>query len=121
MTPKIEIYIKTEKKLAGQYFSPPVSDGVMIHTCLSKKMLEYEKTLPQAEKQILEFMNNYCERKELPIEIIDLSTLKGNLKAKMKGITKTPTIAIDQEQIEAPANLDTLEQELEAHLKQSGA
>jgi hypothetical protein len=66
-------------------------------------------------------MNNYCENKAIPIEIIDLSTLKGKLKAKINGITKTPTITIDQEQIEAPANLDGLEQELETHLKQSDA
>jgi glutaredoxin len=84
-------------------------------------MLEYEKTLPQPDKQILEFMNTYCEQKELPIEIIDLSTLKGRLKAKINGITKTPTITIDQKQIETQPDLDTLKQKLETQLKQSDA
>lgn len=40
MTVKIEFYVKTEKKLVGQHFSTPISDGVMTHTCLDKKILK---------------------------------------------------------------------------------
>jgi hypothetical protein len=100
MLGKIQVYVKSEKKLVGEHFSAPVSDGVMTHTCLDKKMLEYEKALPQNEKEVLEYLNNLAEKKDLFIEVIDLSTLKGKLKASVKRVNSTPTVIVGQERIE---------------------
>ena len=117
MPDKIEIYVRREKKLVGQYNSEPISDGVMTHSCLSKKMLEFEKALSEADKQALDLINELAERKGLLVEVFDISTLKGRLKAATRGISRTPTIAVGQEQIEARIGLEQLKERLEAHFK----
>jgi hypothetical protein len=119
MTDKIEVYVKTEKKLVGQYTSAPISDGVMTHSCLSKKMLEYEKALPEADKRALELVKEFAEKRGLVVDVFDVSTLKGKLKAGTKGISKTPAIAVGQERIEATSNIDQLKERLEAHFKRA--
>jgi len=104
MPGKIQVYVKSEKKLVGEHFSAPVSDGVMTHTCLDKKMLEYERALPQNEKEVLEYLNSLAEKKDISVEVIDLSTLKGKLKASANRVNSTPTIIVGQKRIE---NADT--------------
>jgi hypothetical protein len=120
MADKIEVYVKSEKKLVGEYSSGPISDGVMTHTCLSKKMLEYEKALPEADKKALEFINDFAERKGLLVEVTDVSTFKGKLKASSKGVKKTPTIVVGQERIEE-SDLKLLRDRLESHFKMASA
>jgi hypothetical protein len=117
---RIEVYVRTEKKLVGQYISGPISDGVMTHSCLSKKMLQYEKTLTEADKQTLELVNEFAHRKGLLVEVFDLSTLKGKLKAATRGINKTPTIAIGKEQIKVQSDLEQLKEKLETRFKEAG-
>lgn len=119
MPDKIEVYVKTEKKLVGEHFSAPISDGVMTHTCLDKKMLEYQKALPQTEKEVLEYVNNLAEKKDLFVEVIDLSTLKGKLKAATKRVNSTPTIIIGEERIES-ADPRRLKEKLDLYFNQSG-
>lgn len=121
MADKIEIYVKTQKQLIGQHHSVPVSDGVMIHSCLSKKMLEYEKTLPEQEKRVVDLVNNFADKRGLIIEIVDVSTYKGKLRAAMKGIGKTPTVLAGQERIETQRGLQQLESLLESHFKNASA
>jgi hypothetical protein len=120
MPHRIEVYVKTEKKLTGQYMSGPISDGVMTHSCLSKKMLKYERTLPEADKQALEFVNEFADRKGLLVEVFDVSTLKGRLKAATRGISRTPTITVGQEQIEVKSDLEQLKEKLETRFKEAG-
>jgi hypothetical protein len=121
MTEKIEVYVKRGKKLVGEYFSAPISDGVMTHSCLSKKMLEYERALPEAEKRVLELVNEFADEKGLQVEVIDTSTIKGKLKATMRGIDKTPAVTIGDERIEEQSNMDRLKEKLESHFKRANA
>jgi ABC-type lipoprotein export system ATPase subunit len=100
MPEKIQVYVKFEKKLVREHLSAPISDGVMTHTCLDKKMLEYEKTLPETEKEVLDYATNLAEKKDLTVEVIDLSALKGRLKASTRGVRGTPTIIVGDERVE---------------------
>jgi hypothetical protein len=117
VTEKIEVYVRREKKLVREYVSEPISDGVMTHSCLSKKMLEYEKSLPEPDKQALELVNEFADRRGLVVEVFDVSTLKGRLKAATRGIRRTPTIAVGEEQIEGQSELEHLKEKLEARFK----
>jgi hypothetical protein len=119
MPNKIEVYVKREKKLVGQYASEPISDGVMTHSCLSKKMLEYEKALPEADKQALELVNEFADRKGLLVEVFDVSTLKGKLKAAARGIGRTPAVVVGQERIEVQSDPDQLMEKLETRFKEA--
>jgi hypothetical protein len=117
MFDKIELYVRKEKKLVGQYSSGPISDGVMVHSCLSKKMLEYEKALPKADKQALELVSEFAEKKGLLVEVFDVSTLKGKLKAAARGVLKTPTVVVGQERIHVLPDSDQLKEKLETRFK----
>jgi hypothetical protein len=117
MLVKIEFHVKTEKKLVGQHFSTPVSDGVMTHTCLDKKMLKYERELSRSEKEIIEYLNSLAEKMDLDVEVIDLSTVRGRLKAASTGVKSTPVLIIDHERIENP-KIDEVKRRLESHFKQ---
>ena len=117
MTIKIEFYVGTEKKLVGQHFSAPTSDGVMTHTCLDKKMLKYERELSQTEKEVIEYLNSVAEKKDPDVEVVDLSTFRGKLKAASTRVKTTPTLIIDHERIENP-NMEELKRKLESHFKQ---
>jgi hypothetical protein len=122
MADKIEVYVKREKKLAGERFAAPMSDGVMRHSCLPHgAMLEYEKALPEADKRTLELVNEFAERKALQVEVFDISTFKGKLKATARRIEKTPTIVAGQERIEAESSPDILKEKLEAHFTKADA
>jgi pyruvate/2-oxoglutarate/acetoin dehydrogenase E1 component len=116
MTSKIEFYVKTEKRLVGQHFSAPVSDGVMTHTCLDKKMLKYERELSQTEKEVIQYLNSLAEKNDLDVEVVDLSTIRGKLKATSTGVKTTPTLIIDHERIENPS-MEELKRKLESQFK----
>ncbi|MGB8780268.1 MAG: hypothetical protein WCD81_06420 [Candidatus Bathyarchaeia archaeon] len=119
MADKVEVYVRKEKKLPREYVSTPFSDGVMTCSSLSKKMLEYEKALQEADKWALELANLFEVKRDLQVEVIDVSSLKGKLKATERGISKTPTTAIGQERIEAPSNMERLKEKLKSYFKQA--
>jgi 5,10-methylene-tetrahydrofolate dehydrogenase/methenyl tetrahydrofolate cyclohydrolase len=113
---KIEVYVRKEKTLVGQYVSEPLSDGVMKHYCFSKKVLEYEKAMPEADKLALEVVNKFAEAKSLKVEVLDVSTLKGKLKASFKGIRKTPVVIVGRSRIEGEQTSKLLKSKLESCL-----
>jgi hypothetical protein len=118
MASKIEIYVKKEKKLAGEHFTTPISDGVMSHSCLPHgAMLEYEKALPDADKRALELVCEFADKKGVLVEVCDVSTVRGKLKAAARGIRKTPAVVWGQERIEAKSDPEQLKEELETRFK----
>ena len=117
MTVKIEFYVRTEKKLVGQHFSAPISDGVMTHTCLDKKMLKYEREFSQIEKEVIVYLNSLAEKKDLDVEVVDLSSFRGKLKAASTGVKTTSMLIIDHERIENP-HMEELKRKLKSHFKQ---
>jgi len=118
MAEKIEVYVKKGKKLVGEHFTAPMSDGIMTHSCLPHgEMLEYEKALPEVDKKALELVIEFADDKGLQVKVIDTSTIKGKLRAATRGINKTPAVTIGQERIDAPFNMDRLKEKLESHFK----
>jgi len=119
MIDKIEVYIKTEKIITGQRVTEPISDGVMKHYCLSKKLLETEKVTPEADKLTLEVVNAFANEKGLDVEVCDMSTPKGKLKAMLKGIKTTPAIIIGELRIEGEHVSEPLKNKLEHYFANS--
>jgi hypothetical protein len=113
---KIEVYVRKEKVLVGQFVVGPVSDGTFHHACLSKKMLEYEKVTPEADRVALEVVNKVAEEKGLQVEVLDVSTFKGRLMASLKDINKTPVIVIGENRIEGEQTPQLLRSKLESYL-----
>ena len=116
MIDKIQVYVRKRKTLVGQVVVGPVSDGTFHHACLSRKMLEYEKVASETDRVALEAVNNFAEERGLRVEVLDTSTFKGRLRAYLKGIDKTPVIALGKNIIEGEQTPQLLRSKLESYL-----
>lgn len=117
MVNKIEAYVRRKRTIVRQYTTPPISDGVINHYCLSKQVTEYENSLPEADLHMLEVLGEFCKGKNIKVEIYDVSTLKGRLKASLRGITETPAAIIGQHRIEGELTSELLRSKFEHALE----
>lgn len=106
MANKIEIHIRNEKVIVGQRIIEPVSDGIVRHQCLSKKVLGTEKIMTEADKLALETVNEFAEEKGLLVKVYDVLSYKGRLRAILRGIRRTPTVLIGKGRIEGVLSSD---------------
>jgi len=116
MIDKIQVYVRKRKTVVGQVAIGPVSDGTYHHACLSRKMLEYEKVASETDRAALEAVNNFAHERNLRVEVLDISTFKGKLKAYLKGIDKTPVITVGKNIIEGEQTPQLLRSKLESYL-----
>lgn len=97
MIRKIEVYIKNEEVATGAaYIGRPIAD----HWCTFKETLKTEKVILEADKRALEIVNEIVKEKGLKVKVCNVSSFRGKLKAKSKGITKTPCIIVGEKKIE---------------------
>lgn len=101
MPSKILLFIKSEEVAVGQTFiGRPMSDGVQTHWCTFKETVKTERVIPDADAVVLNVVRKIANEKGLALEIIDVSSFKGKVKAKMKGIKKTPAIVLGKRKLE---------------------
>lgn len=102
MISKIEVYIRNEEvATGGAYIGRPIKSlGQFDHWCTFKETLKTERVVSDADKLALELANEIAREKGLQIEVCDVSSFKGKLKCKSKGVTKTPTIIVGDARIE---------------------
>ena len=111
MTNQIEVYVRKRKQIVRQYVTPPVSDGYQHHACMSKEVTEYEAVLPDADAQALRIMDQLATELGVSFKIYDVAAFGGQLRAKLRGITKTPTVIMNREKIE-DINIELLKSKL---------
>ena len=115
MTDKIEVYVRTRKIIVGQYATGPVSDGMADHWCFARKNLQKEKTMSESEKQAVEVVSEFAKERDLQVEVCDVSTFKGKLKASANGIVETPTIRIGNNRMTGEKTSHELRSKLESY------
>ena len=111
MTFQIEVYVRKERQILRQYVTPPVSDGFQHHACMSKQVTEFEEVLPDADTQALKIVDQLATEFVLSFKIYNVATFVGKLRAKLKGITKTPTVILNGVKIE-DISLDVLKSKI---------
>ncbi|MGB9740388.1 MAG: hypothetical protein ACP5IM_00385 [Candidatus Bathyarchaeia archaeon] len=96
MIDKVEVYVRSEEVVVGQtVIGRPIAD----HWCTAKDTLRTEKVSPEADRTALEVVNEVAKEKSVKVEVVDVSTLGGKLKAKRAGIKETPAIIISGNKI----------------------
>ncbi|MEM2975731.1 MAG: thioredoxin family protein [Candidatus Bathyarchaeia archaeon] len=75
----------------------PIPDHGM---CSWKDTLKTERVMLEADKIALEVVREVAREKNVRVEVIDVSTFRGKLRAKSVGIKETPTIMIGGNKIE---------------------
>jgi hypothetical protein len=113
MIDKIEVYIKREEVATGEAVGGKV---VGEHGCTVIRGVKTEKMMPEADRETLDIVNQFANDKGLSVELCNLGTFAGRLKARRKGITKTPTIVIGNSKIEGEYPSEVLRSKLESHL-----
>jgi hypothetical protein len=84
---KIEVFIKNEEVvLQPTQLGRPIGD----HYCTAHDTFKTEKILSEDNKRILEEANVKAKELDAEIVVYDMSTFKGLLIAKIKGV-KSPT------------------------------
>jgi glutaredoxin len=105
MVSKIEVYIRNEEVVTGDaYIGRPVLD----HYCTFRETLKTEKVISEADKRTLEIVKEIAKERGLKFEVCNVSSFKGKVKAKSKGITQTPTIVVGEKKIEGTPDKEQL-------------
>jgi hypothetical protein len=116
MIDKIEVYVRNEEVVTGQtIIGRPMSDGLTTHYCTAKEALKTERVMPEADRLTLAVVYDFANAKELKVEVHDVTTFKGKLKASLKGIKTTPTIIIGKLRIEGEQSSELLKSKLESY------
>lgn len=113
MTDKIEVYIRREEVATGEAVGGKV---VGEHGCTVIRGVKTEKMMQEADRETFEIVNQFANDKELSVEVCNLGTVAGRLKARRKGITKTPTVIIGSCRIEGEHPSEVLRSKLESCL-----
>jgi hypothetical protein len=89
---KIEVFIRNEEVLLQfTQVGRPVAD----HYCTAHDTFKTERILTEESKRILEEAEQKAKEFNARIVVFDLSTFKGQLIARLKGV-KSPTLRIVQ-------------------------
>jgi hypothetical protein len=98
MLDKIKVYVKNEEVDIGHaVIGFPIPDYGM---CSWKDTFKTEKVMSEADRITLEVVNEVAKEKGVKVELIDVSTFSGKLKAKRAGVKETPTIIVGENKIE---------------------
>jgi len=104
----IEVYVKNMTAVVGteQAFYT-VCPG---HECTRTPatFAKTEKVLPEADKSALSLSLALAEENKFNVKVHNLSTWRGKLRARLKGVEKTPTIIIGNHRIEDAITKDRL-------------
>jgi hypothetical protein len=106
MFDKIEVYIKKEEVVVGKtVIGFPIPEHGM---CSWKDTMKTEKVMPEADSVALEVAKDVAKERGIKVEVIDISTFMGKLKAISEGVKKTPTIIVGERKIEGVPNKDQI-------------
>ena len=84
----------TRASLNGRALSAAVEAHSRTHDCSMKEISKTEKAISEEDKAALKLVKELAAEKNLRFRIIDVASLKGKLRARLKGVKATPTIIV---------------------------
>jgi len=105
MVDKVEVYIRNEEVVVGQTM---IGRPILDHWCTAKDTLKTEKVMPEADRHALEIVREIAKKKGVKVEVFDISSFKGKLKAKFAGVKETPTIVVGNKKIEGVSDKEQI-------------
>jgi len=108
---KIEVYVKNEEIPVRTGFVR----GPIDHHCLDKDIFKTEKVMPEADRLALEVVNEFAKEKGVLVDVCNVSTLGGRLKANIKRIGKTPVVIVGKDRIEGEQSSELLKNKLKSY------
>lgn len=114
MVRTIEVYVDVKEVTTQTYFEGrPLAGAGNVHYCSVKELSKTEKMVSEEEKVALRLVETFCNNNIFKIQIINVSSLKGKLKARQRDVKSTPTIVVGNKRFVGVPN----KQEIEALLE----
>jgi hypothetical protein len=110
MVKKICVYIKNVNVISTQGFVRPLAD----HYCTDRTVSKTERILPESDELTLKIVKEFAKEKGLDVEVCNVHTFTGKLKARIRGVRVTPTVLLSQSRIEGDLTPETLRTRLES-------
>ena len=100
----IQVYIMnkgvtTRQSLDGSTLAAAVFAHSRTHDCRMKEISKTEKVISEEDKAALELVKELAKEKNLKFQVIDVASLKGKLRAKLRRVKATPTIIVDNNRL----------------------
>jgi hypothetical protein len=72
----------------------PVAAAGEVHYCSVKEISKTEKVISEEDKAALKLVEELAAEKNLRFRVINVASLRGKLRARLKGVKATPTIIV---------------------------
>jgi predicted DsbA family dithiol-disulfide isomerase len=93
----IEVYVKNEEVLTQPtYIGRPLKG----HWCTFKETYKSEKVMSETDKAALKIAEEVAKETGIELKVYDISSIKGKMKASLKGVKNTPTIVVGKNKVE---------------------
>jgi len=110
MAKKIEVYITNKEVVISTGLEGrPLAGAEGVHYCSVKKISKTEKVTSEEDEAVLKLVKEVATEKNHKFQIIDISSSKGKLKARLKGVRTTPTIIVGNKRLIGAPQKETLE------------
>jgi len=102
---KVELYVRSEKQLSSDTYRErgcehTATGQVDMLRPHSKLRFEKTRTLREIDKRALEIVREMAKEKGWRVEVHDVSSLVGRMRASLKGVSDTPVVFVDGQKIE---------------------
>jgi glutaredoxin len=114
MVRTIEVYIMNKEVITRTVLEGrPLAAAGEVHYCSVKEISKTEKVISEEDKAALKLVEELAAEKNLRFRVIDVASLKGKLRARLKGIKSTPTIVVGNKQLVGVPKKEEIEAFLE--------
>jgi hypothetical protein len=105
----IEVYVKNRKELTISECRVLVDEG---HAACAGSApgitCKEESVLSDIDKQVIKTAKAIAKEKGMKVKVYNLSTTLGKLKARFKGVEKSPTILVGDKRIDGEIDRDSV-------------
>ena len=91
----IEVYVKTKELVTQTSLEGrPLAAGSTMHHCSVKEIAKTERMISEEEKTALTLAEAFAKERRLNVHFVNVTSLRGKLKAWLNGVRLTPTIVV---------------------------
>jgi hypothetical protein len=100
MAKTFQVYIMNKEVVTRTSLEGKLTDGGggVTHYC-TREISKTEKVISEEDKAALKLVKELAAEKNLNFRIIDVASLRGKLRARLKGVKATPTIIVGNDRL----------------------
>ena len=118
MPGKIEIYVRIRKVASNLGSERSVTDAFQPRmsrwgwTNVDGDLSSVQKSMPESDEDALNCAREFADNEGLSIEVLDVNSSRGRIKARTKGVKVIPAIVIGKHRIEGSFTPEQLKSKL---------